>query len=117
MDEDYGFKDFFAPDELIRRCIGCGKEYRPVRHNQTYCSAECRKANSKTPPNKEYDTRSADFVDEPSCMEKIVEINKLAREQHKSYGEYIATTGLLVEATKIRFPKWVRKQENGVFVD
>lgn len=107
---------FYSKEQFaIKKCLGCGKEYKPNACNQQYCSIECRNrkkprfclfcgsklngvqkkyCNSKC--RNEYLKANKNTVTRKAIRRKktsLADINKKARSEGLSYGQYMAKYG------------------------
>ena len=70
------------PVYKLRKCVRCGKEYRPEHPREKYCSEACRHPNRVI---KEEPTKK---------MSELARINAEARAHGMRYGEYVGRYGL-----------------------
>lgn len=73
---------------MIKKCECCGESFPASRRSVKYCSDPCRKEAAR----KQAAERSkSPYNDKPEKKpDRIVEINRLAREEGLSYGRYVA---------------------------
>lgn len=72
-----------------KKCVICGKIFKPKTHNQKTCSAKCKlkrheQQNKKTRAEKVKPKRKRNRESE------LAKINRLAKESGMTYGQYMA---------------------------
>ena len=73
---------------VIKQCECCGEKFPASRRSVKYCSDTCRKRQAAERNKSSYNDRQEKKSEKKP--DRIVEINRLAREAGLSYGQYVA---------------------------
>ena len=79
---------------IIHNCEICGKEYKPFSARQKYCSTDCSREAYKRASRKVRHIKIIEPKKKKPPTLSISDICRLAREEHMSYGKYVAKYGL-----------------------
>lgn len=98
---------------MVKTCVVCGKQFDSFVNNQKTCSAECRKINEDRIWHERYERKKMQSAAErveakeernnyPIPHKKrekkkkltIEDVAVLARQEHMTYGQYVAKYGI-----------------------